>query len=215
MRRVASGEPFTFRNRTRSAKRLAHKISKMALRRTEVAKATYRAAYQSLVEVAKASIRQARRVRRMLEGAPSARKLSEELSHFAELLERVISQTRRRVFKEEQVPAKEKLLSIFEEHTSIIRRGKARKQTEFGRKMWLSEVEGGIVSGFRILEGNAGDEAQLKPALDDHLRLFGKAPELVAADRNLHSKENEGLAKEMGVKKVCLPKAGKEGHSRE
>ena len=58
------------------------------------------------------------------------------------------------------------------------------------------------MSGFRVLEGNAGDEAQLKPALEDHLRLFGRAPEVVAADRNVHSKENERLAKEMGVKKV-------------
>jgi IS5 family transposase len=76
------GEPFTFRNRTRSAKRLAHKISKMALRRTqEEAKATYRAAYQRLVEVARASIRQAGRVRTLLlEGRPSARKSSQKRS---------------------------------------------------------------------------------------------------------------------------------------
>jgi IS5 family transposase len=81
--------------------------------------------------------------------------------------------------------------------------------------VWLSEVEGGIVSGFWILEGNAGDEAQLEPALEDHLRLFARAPELVAADRNVHSKENELVAKEMGVKKVCLPKAGKKSTQRE
>src|SRR5215210_2835601 len=140
---------------------------------------------------------------------PSAPKISEEISHFAGLLEQTISQTCRRVFEGEQVSAVEKLLSIFEEHTSIIRRGKARKQTEFGRKVWLSEVDGGIVSGFWILDGNAGDEAQLEPTLEDHLRLFGRAPELVAADRNVHSKYNERVAKEMGVKKVCLPKAGK------
>jgi len=108
-----------------------------------------------------------------------------------------------------------KLLSIFEEHAAIIRRGKAHKKTEFGRKVWLSEVDGGIVSGFWILEGNAGDEAQLRPALEDHLRLFGKMPELVAADRNVHSKVNEQLAKEMGVKKVCLPKAGNKSAERE
>jgi IS5 family transposase len=118
------------------------------------------------------------------------------------------------VFKGEQVSAKEKLVSVFEEHTSIIRRGKARNTTEFGRKVWLSEVDGGIVSGFSILEGNAGDEAQLRAALEDHLRLFGKAPELVAADRNVHSKENERLAKELRVKKVCLPKAGKKSIER-
>jgi IS5 family transposase len=94
------------------------------------------------------------------------------------------------VLEGEEVPATQKLLSVFEEHTAIIRRGKARKQTEFGRKVWLSEVDGGIISGFRILEGNAGDEAQLQPSLDDHLRQFGGPPQLVAADRNVHSKEN-------------------------
>jgi transposase, IS5 family len=206
------GEPF--RDRNRSAKRLAHKIGRMARRRKEEAQASYRAAYQRLVEVAKASIRQAGQVRTLLEGLPSAPKISEELSHFAQLLERAISQTRRRVFEGEQLSAKEKLVSLFEEHTSIIRRGKAQNTTEFGRKVWLCEVEGGIVSGFWILEGNAGDEAQLEPTLEDHLRLFGKAPELVAADRNVHSKENERLAKELGVKEVCLPKAGKKSTQR-
>jgi IS5 family transposase len=150
----------------------------------------------------------------MLEDLPSARKLSEEISHFAGLLERAVSQAHRRVFEGEHLSAKEKLLSIFEDHTAIIRRGKARNKTEFGRKVWLAEVEGSIVSGFWILEGNAGDEAQLEPALEDHLRLFGRAPELVAADRNVHSKENEQIAKEMGVKKVCLPKAGKKSTER-
>ena len=210
---AGKGEPF--RNRTLSAKRLAHKISKMALRRTQEAKATYQAAYQRLIEVARSSIKQAERVRSMLEvEMPSAPKISEEISHFAGLLKRAVSQTHRRVFEGEQVSATEKLLSIFEEHTTIILRGKARNTTEFGRKVWLSEVEGSIVSGFRILEGNAGDEAQLRPALEDHLRLFGKVPELVAADRNVHSKENEQVAKEMGVKKMCLPKAGKKSTER-
>jgi IS5 family transposase len=204
VRQAARGEPF--RNRTRSAKRWAHKISKMALRGTQEAKASYRAAYERLIEVGRASIKQAERVQSMLQEAPGSRRLPEELSHFAGLLEQVISQSRRRVLEGEEVPATQKLLSVFEEHTAIIRRGKARKQTEFGRKVWLSEVDGGIISGFRILEGNAGDEAQLRPALEDHRRLFGKPPELVAADRNVHSKENERLAKEMGVKKVCLPK---------
>jgi IS5 family transposase len=214
VRQLTRGEPF--RNRIRSAKRLAHKISKMALRRTQEAKASYRAAYERLIEVGRASIKQAGQVRGMLEvGMPSAAKISEEISHFAGLLERVVSQAHRRVLEGEQVPAGEKLLSIFEEHTAIIRRGKARNKTEFGRKVWLSEVDGGIVSGFRILEGNASDEAQLRPALEDHRRLFEKPPELVAADRNVHSKENEQIAKQMGVKKVCLPKAGKKSTERE
>jgi transposase, IS5 family len=98
----------------------------------------------------------------MLQEVPSAQKISEEISHFAGLLERVVWQTERRVLKGEEVLATEKLVSIFEPHTAIIRRGKAPNTTEFGRKVWLSEVEGGLVSGLWILEGNPGDEAQLK-----------------------------------------------------
>jgi transposase, IS5 family len=207
------GEPF--RVRSRSAKRLAHKIGRIALRRTEQAQASYRASYERLVEVARASIRQAGRVRSLLEDVPRARRLSKGLGHFAQLLERVVWQTRRRVLKGEQLSASEKLVSIFETHTAIIRRGKAKKPTEFGRKVWLSEVDGGLVSNFWILQGNAGDEAQLRPALNDHLRLFGRAPGLLAADRNVHSKDNERLAKDMGVKKVCLPKAGKKSEKRQ
>jgi transposase, IS5 family len=92
----------------------------MALRGTqEEAKATYQAAYQRLVEVARYSIKQAERVRSMLEDLPSAPKISEEISHFAGLLKRAVWQTHRRVLEGEQLSAKEKLLSIFEEHTAI------------------------------------------------------------------------------------------------
>jgi IS5 family transposase len=133
VRKEHKGEPF--RNRTRSAKRLAHKIGRMALRGTEQAQASYQSSYGRLVEVAKASIKQARLVRTLLEEVPSARKISEELSHFAQLLEQTISQTSRRVFKGERVSAKEKLVSIFEEHTSIRYAGakRARKQSSEGR----------------------------------------------------------------------------------
>ena len=136
VRRAAEGEPF--RNRTRSAKRWAHKISKMALRRTQEAKAIYRTAYQRLVEVARASLRQAGQVRSMLQEVPSAQKISEEISHLAGLLKRVVWQTEQRVLKGEEVLATEKLVSIFEPHTAIIRRGKAPNTTELGRKVWLS-----------------------------------------------------------------------------
>jgi transposase, IS5 family len=88
VRRAARGEPF--RNRTRSVKRLAHKISEMALRRTKAAKDSYRAAYERLIEIARASIKQAERVWTLIEEMPRSQKLSEELSHFAGFLGRVI-----------------------------------------------------------------------------------------------------------------------------
>ena len=210
-----SGE--VFRNRSRSAKRLGRSIAEGTRRRGEEAKKASKAAYERLLGVARASLKQASKVQQMLrsEEAPLSGRLADELERFEGLLERVVEQTERRVLSGESVAASEKLVSLFEEHTSIIARGKASKKSEFGRKVWLSEVEGGIITGYRILEGNPSDEKQLLPTLEDHLRLFGGPPRLVAADRGVYSSANEEAAREMGVKRVALPKKGAKDTQRQ
>ena len=210
-----SGE--VFRNRSRSAKRLGRSIAEGTRRRGEEAKEASKAAYERLLGVARASLKQASKVQQMLRSqeAPLSGRLADELERFEGLLERVVEQTERRVLSGESVAASEKLVSLFEEHTSIIARGKASKKSEFGRKVWLSEVEGGIITGYRILEGNPSDEKQLLPTLEDHLRLFGGPPRLVAADRGVYSSANEEAAREMGVKRVALPKKGAKDTQRQ
>jgi IS5 family transposase len=73
----------------------------------------------------------------------------------------------------EQVPAAGKIVSLFEPHTDIIRRGKAGRSAEFGHKVWLDEAEGGIVSSYRVLEGNPNDQSQWVTSLERHQELFG------------------------------------------
>ena len=210
---LLEGTGESFRNRTRSAKRLARRIEEGARRRGEEAKEALKGAYERLVEVARASLRQARKVREML---PQTRGgLADELERFEGLVERVVDQTKRRVLKGESVKAAEKLVSLFEPHTSIIRRGKAGKETEYGHKVWLEETEGGIISGYRVLEGNPADQDQLLPALEHHEQRFGKPPRLVAADRGVYSPENERECQERGINRVCLPKPGKKSEQRQ
>ena len=218
VRKGVRGEPF--RDRSRSAKRLARKIDRLASRvRGSGARSAYQDAYKRLLAVANASIGQARKLTGMLSKASGrcatkTTALCKELENFAHLVSRVVSQTQRRVFESESVPASEKLVSIFEPHTAVIRRGKAAKPTEFGRKVWLSEVEGGIVSGYRILDGNPDDTRQIGPELDHHTHLFGVPPRLLAADRGCHSSDNERLARELGVRKACLPQRGAKTEER-
>jgi len=210
-----------FRNRARSAKRLARSIADGARRRGEEAREASKAAYERLIGVARSSVRQAGKVRQMLRLASQTavaslgEGLAEEIEHFEGLVERVLEQTERRVLKGESVAAGEKVVSLFKEHTAIISRGKAGKKTEFGRKVWLDEVEGGIISGYRVLAGNPSEEKQLSPSLEQHERVFGKPPKLVAADRGVYSAQNERKCRERGVKQVCLPKRGKKSKDRE
>lgn len=205
--RTTVGE--VFRNRTRSAKRLARQITEEARRRGQEGEAARRATYERLLKVAEASLKQAERVQAALAEAPvTAARLRDGLGHVVPLLKQVIAQTRRRVLEGQVVPAAEKLVSLFEPHTCIIRRGKANKPTEFGRKVCLDEVDGGIISRYRILEGNPPDDREVPASLASHQRLFGHPPRLFAGDRGVSSSENESVAQQMGVKQVALPKKG-------
>jgi len=205
-----------FRNRTRSAKGLAHQITEEARRRGEQAEVARQATYKRLLKVAEASLKQAETVQAALAEAPvtAAKRLREGLEHFVPLVKQVIAQTRRRVLEGQVVPAAEKLVSLFEPHTRIIRRGKASKPTEFGRKVCLDEVDGGIVSRYRILEGNPPDDREVPASLAGHQRLFGHPPRLFTGDRAVSSPENEAVAQQMGVKRVALPQAGHKSAER-
>ena len=159
---------------------------------------------------ARASYRQAERVRELQPQERGAR-LETALGRFLPLVERVIEQTTRRVLHGERVSAGAKVLSLFEPHTAVLRRGKARQPTEFGAKIVLDEVEGGLVTRFTVCAGNADDALSLPDGLTYHQRCFGRAPDLLAADRHFYSGENCRLATAAGVRRVVLPKRGQPG----
>jgi IS5 family transposase len=121
----------------------------------------------------------------------------------------VIDQTTRRVFEQKPVPAAQKIVSLFEPHTAIIQRGKRPPhETEFGHKLWYSEVDGGLISEYRILQGNPPDDQQWIASLKQHQKLFGHPPEVATGDRGIYSVENERVARAMGIKQVALPQPG-------
>ena len=130
------------------------------------------------------------------------------LRHFLPLVEKVIAQTKERVW-EGNVHVAGKVLSLFEPHTQVIRKGKAHKPNEFGRLVRIDEVENGIVSGFEVLEGNASDKNSWLPAIENHRACFGDAPEMATADRGFFSAKNEREAEALGVEKVALPACGR------
>lgn len=112
------------------------------------------------------------------------------------------------------MPAPEKLLSLFEEHTQIITRYKAGKPREFGRKVLIDEVDGGIISRYEVLACSGSERSELPESLRAHQERFGRAPFLLATDRGLYSAENEKTAWQAGVKRVVLPKSGKLSEKR-
>jgi IS5 family transposase len=205
-----------FRNRVRSVRRLARQVGEAMRKGGETAQTQGKAAYRRLVQATEATIRQAEQVCAALQkqGTDEAQKLAESLATFLPRAEQVVAQTVRRIFAGEQVPAPEKIVSIFEPHTAIIRRNKTHKPTEYGHKVWLDEVDGGIVTRWQVLEGNPSDKEQWAPSLEHHLQQFGRAPKQASADRGVYSAANEAIAQQKGVQRVILPKPGKKSEAR-
>ncbi len=201
---------------TTAARRSARKIGEILRKRTDEAKEAGKQQYQELLDMTEKTIEQAVQTSELLEQqiGKAAHRLKRTLATFIPLAEKVVDQTKRRVLQDEQVPAQDKVLSIFEPHTDIICRGKESHPVEYGHKVWLNEVDGGIVTHFRILDGNPNDEIQWEPSLNAHVESFGQPPEQASADRGLYSAPNEKFAKDLGVQHVVLPKRGYKSSTR-
>lgn len=210
---AASGLKEAFRSRVRTVRKLSQQLHRIARRKNEQGREALKAAYVRLVATAKRTGAQGKRVLEALRGRtddPGAKRLADRLGEVLPQLKRGIVQAVRRVIKNDPVPSPEKLLSLFEPHTQVIPRFKAGNPVEFGRKIRLDEVEGGIISGYSVLEKGGGqDQPHLADSLANHRKQFGRAPRVLAADRGISSPANERLAKEAGVKHVALPHVGK------
>jgi IS5 family transposase len=135
------------------------------------------------------------------------------LKHYLPLVEKVITQSQARIFQA-QTRHPDKILSLFEPHSVVIRKGKAHKPNEFGRLVRIDEVENGFVSNYAVAPGNLSDQQQWTPALQAHVELFGQAPRLATADRGFWNSANEKAAAQLGVKQVVLPARGRLSPSR-
>ncbi len=131
---------------------------------------------------------------------------ADALEHYVQLGKKVVDQTQRRVFGAESVPAGEKLVSIFEEHTDVI--VKDRRQTLYGHKVFLSVGASGMIVDLLMERGNPADSTRAIPMLERHRALLGKAPEQVAFDAGFTSTANIATARELGVKSASFAKKG-------
>src|SRR5712675_1480590 len=202
-----------FRDRTRSARRRMLEIQRMTTRqRQEQQTGTYRELIGIAEEVLQSAgmvLRNTRKThgRDMIADMVIA-ETRKEIEHFCALGVRVTDQSRRRVLNGEQVPTAEKIYSIFEPHTDLIKRGKVQTPIEFGHKVFLAESARGLITQYEVLDGNPVDEQHVVASLERHKQTFGDVPKLYGSDRGFFSEKNVMSCKQEGVKVVCIPQRG-------
>jgi len=134
----------------------------------------------------------------------TAKELAAKLERAVGILRRVIDQTERRVIKGEKVPASEKIVSFFEEHTDIIVKG--GRDTQYGHKIFLTGGPSNMILDCVIERGNPADSERYKPLLERHASLYGRMPLKVSADGGFASHDNLAFAKSKQVKDAVFAK---------
>ena len=202
------------RDRSRSVKYRILEIGRAARSKVGTSQERLQQGYRKLLEATSRVVGQAKRFSREIAGGvkkssdvfqqAALEGLRKELDTITPRVQQVMKQARARVLGgNTHVP--EKLVSIFEPDTEVIRKGKASKPTEFGKMVKIQEAENQIITSYEVYEKRPSDSALLIPAIESHEELLGRVPRLVAGDAAFYSAGNEKAAQEKGVKRVCVP----------
>jgi transposase, IS5 family len=197
---LVCGPKIVWRNRGRAAKRRAFAIRYTRGRPGRVQH------YRELVKITRAMLAQVDEAAQRLERAvsPLIELWRATLCHYRPLIEKIIDQTERRVFGGHSVPAREKIVSLFEPHADIIVKG--GRDTQYGHKLNLVAGRSGLVLDLVIETGNPSDSERFLPMLERHIAFYGQAPRQAAADGGYASARNLKEAKAHGVRDMAFHK---------
>lgn len=202
------------RDRTRAVRYRLIEIGRASRSRSEQGKEKLKQTYQKLLCATGRVVAQAQRfAREVATGVKHGASLVDQavleasryyLETMMVRVKQVMRQTRERILKGNAHLAG-KIVSIFEPHTEIIRKGKAAKPTEFGKMVKIQEAEQQIITHYEVYDERPSDADLFIPALEAHQRRLGRVPRLATADAGFYSAQNESTAYGLGVKRVAIP----------
>jgi IS5 family transposase len=196
------------RNRMRSVNKRVIAIALSARHKGPEGEERRRKHYRHLLRLTRQILNDAGRVMAEVEqmgrGKRKLQPLTTALTEMGRRVRQVIRQTKARVFNGlTQLP--DKIVSLFQPHTEIIRKGKASKPTEFGKLVQIQEAENQIITHYEVFDRRPSDRELLLSSVEAHQRNLGRVPRLVAADAGFYSQAQERAIQEQGVKWVSVP----------
>lgn len=107
----------------------------------------------------------------------------QELADYLPSMRTILETARRAQLEGEKVPAVERVFSLFEAHTELIKRGRREKPVEFGHKFLLCQTAEKFITDYEVLETQTADCNLTETAVERHKELFGKPPKVLSGDK--------------------------------
>jgi IS5 family transposase len=211
---IAGAVGTQLRDRKRSVGRRLREIGRASRNRGQQRQEQLKNGYRKLLDATSRVVAQAQRfsdeiaegVKRSADVLKQAalEGLQKGLDTMMPRVRQVMRQTRDRVFGGITDSA-DKIVSLFEPATEIIRKGKAGQPTEFGKLVKIQEAENQIITSYEVYAKRPSDSDLLVPAIEEHQRRFDRVPRTAAADAGFYSARNERAAQQLGVQQVAVP----------
>lgn len=200
----------------RTVKQQVRDIGRASRAKSKGGPARLRAGYKELLLLAGELLLRGRQLAGLLQ-APENRSVldlsggagAKELLHYADLTAQVCDTARRRVLEGETVPNEEKIFSIFEPHTELIKRGKQPNPTQFGHNVLVIEDAVGFVIAYWVLGKGVLDQDVVVPFMQEVQDCFGGKIKSASFDRAFHTPQNQQDLGEI-VETPCIVSKGQE-----
>jgi len=158
--------------------------------------------FKKQLKLLRSSINQAQRILTTI--VPIEGAIIRELKELLPKAEKVYDISYRHELLEEAVPNKDKIFSIYEDHTDIIVKG--TREVEFGHKVNLATGRSNLILDCKVLDGNPSD-ATLYGDVIDRIRLhYGIVPRDMVTDGGYASLANVKKAQEKGIINIVFNK---------
>jgi hypothetical protein len=196
----------------RKARRLVRKIERIAARKPDGYQERMKRAYRELLDLAEMVLTRAETLRETVRkygtfSSAETLALDKELETFVQRTRQVCELARRRVLEGETIPNREKLFSIFETHTQLYKRGKAREPVQFGRLVLVFEDGAGFITHHHLLPRDQGERDVVVPQTRTAQQRHRGKIRRGSFDRGFHSPQiQEALAKIL--EHPCVPMPG-------
>jgi transposase, IS5 family len=161
--------------------------------------------YQELLALAEALLTRARRLLgelafvvpkpaltvEQLQNAVAPGQREKLLFHYVSLTAKVCRNARRRVLEGETLSNAEKIFSIFEPHTELIKRGKQPVPIQYGHNVLVIEDALGFVVEYRVVDNGVLDQDLVVPVMRDLQERYQGKIKSASFDRAFHTPENQ------------------------
>jgi IS5 family transposase len=132
--------------------------------------------------------------------------LALELQAYLPSMQTVAANARRAQVENETVPASQRVFSLFEPHTELIKRGRREKPVEFGHKVLLCETAEKFITDYEVYEKQPADCDLTEPVIERHRKLFGARPKVLAADKGFCPAEAKRAELAVLIDNLAIPR---------